>query len=746
MNYFTVTSEQQEYNSPLIGNGEVVTTIGPTGYHNGYCPDAEHVNRTIFWAGRRLKDARSAKIRIPRVPPEELIGPTIPLIRFGRLYRSLKINDVLTDDVKWKQTLNPDDGNVVSELFHGDIVERTVSLVCLTENVLIFRTKFTNNGKQSHHLQFSLDYEFGDADGERATGTRLHIRRPYPDDPEFGNVEGTRSLATDLDKRPPHELESLSVQHEIEGHLGEVHIGRYPNGVIKDTDIGGRFIQELDLEPNQSTELFFWVMLSDRMKYAHFPKFEVVRKHINEHQREWQKFWDGSYVEFDNPELQALRTSCLYTLRCNASPWTVPPGYLSTHWEGRTFHDEFYPFMGLISGNYKNLAGRIPNHRLNTLPHALQRGLGRGAYFGWEVTETGEESAPYGHWLDEQFRHGQISECVWRYYLHTGDVDELKRFYPMLKGCADWLVHDVLRRDDESRLTTRIIADVSEHVVSAQNSIFVVAATIRALENAARAAEIIGTDEPTRKHWLNFAAELRENLPVDQERKIYRYADDVDIPVETAHLGMVFPFSIELNGEYVKNTLERAWNEYQKSKAQASSELVFSYNWIWAVGRLATICFYLGQPERGYEVLNQAPKSIGTFMAPNEHYGEKYGPFLPWFTSGAGAFVYAINAMFVQVVDEQGAILLPAVPDALGQASFKNLAADSGIAVSGKIEAGKPVKLIAHSMNECLWSFRVKEKIAEKLTFSNGWTRSEPDTAGMITVSGSLKKGDNDLI
>ncbi|GAH52750.1 unnamed protein product, partial [marine sediment metagenome] len=92
-------------------------------------------------------------------------------------------------------------------------------------------------------------------------------------------------------------------------------------------------------------------------------------------------------MQFGNPELEVLRKSCLYTIRCNASPWTVPPGYLSTHWEGRTFHDEFYPFMALISGCYTDLAERIPRYRLITLPVAVRRSAGHGAHYAWEATE-----------------------------------------------------------------------------------------------------------------------------------------------------------------------------------------------------------------------------------------------------------------------------------------------------------------------------------------------------------------------
>ncbi|GAH52748.1 unnamed protein product, partial [marine sediment metagenome] len=109
----TVRSKDLSYNSPMIGNGEVVTMIGPTGYHNGFCPKEEAANRTIFWAGRRLRDARGANIRIPRVPTEELIGPTRPLIRFGRVARTLTANGTEVTDNDWEQTVDLDHGAVI---------------------------------------------------------------------------------------------------------------------------------------------------------------------------------------------------------------------------------------------------------------------------------------------------------------------------------------------------------------------------------------------------------------------------------------------------------------------------------------------------------------------------------------------------------------------------------------------------------------------------------------------------------
>jgi hypothetical protein len=734
-----------EYNSAMVGNGEVVTMIGPTGFHNGYCPPEERVNRTIFWAGRRLSDARGAEIGIPRVPPEELIGPTIPLVRFGRLHRRLYLDGQASTDHDWEQSFDPEKGRFVSCLGHGLIRERTETLVCLTQNLLVFRTVLENTGQSRAQLRFVVEYLFGDADGKMARGTRLHIRRPHPDDLGFGNVEGTRSRAEDPDRRPPHLRESLSVQYEIEKHLGEVRIGRHPNGQIRQTDAGGELTFQVELAPGAAETLWVWAALSDRFRYFHFPEFEEMAGLVEEHERAWREFWEASVLELGDKELESIRRSCLYTMRCYSSPWTLPPGYLSTHWEGRTFHDEFYPFLGLISSGYTELAWKIPNYRLQTLPLALERGGGKGAYFGWEVTESGEESAPYGHWTDEQFRHGQFSEQAWRYYLHTADLEALRRFYPVMRGCAEWMIHDLLVRDRGGRLVVRRVSDVAEHVICACNSIFAACAAVRALENAAAAAELLEVDSEDRERWRALAVELRGNLPVSQDGRRYRYADDSDLAPETAHLGMVFPFSFGVEGERSRETFRAVWEEYQRTRDVKTSDQVFSYNWIWAIGRLAAVCFYLGKPEEGYQVLKAAGSSLGPFLAPNEHYRAKEGAFLPWFGTGAGAFVYALNAMFVQVYDQKGAVLLPAVPRAFGDSRFAGLAADRGVRVSGRLGGGRLEELVAACEKPIEWSFRIPRAAVRGREFEPAVRESEAGE-GWIVGRCRLEAGQNSLI
>ncbi|HUW10072.1 MAG TPA: hypothetical protein VM537_10105, partial [Anaerolineae bacterium] len=506
----------------------------------------------------------------------------------------------------------------------------------------------------------------------------------------------------------------------------------------RDSASGGRFTHEVELEPGESEDLWFWVVLSDRMTYTHFPNFAEMRQQLEAHDHAWTAFWQVSSVQWGDPEMEDLYKSCLYTIRCNASPWYVAPGILSTHWEGRTFHDDFYPFLGLLSGNHRELAERMPNYRLHTLPVAIRRAAGQGAYYGWEVAEDGEECAPYGHWTDEQFRHGIFSEQIWRYYLHTRDRESLTRYYPVLRGCAEWLIHDVLERDDAGDLKTRLITDADETVFPVRNSIFVASATVRSLNNAARAAEILGLDATRRQTYRSLAQELRANLPLDDTGTSYAYADNARTPQGSHRLATVFPFSFDIHSQRARETATRIYEAFRTGERRTT--------WIWGIGRLCAAFFYQGRGDEGYQILRHALAITSAFLAPSEHLREDKGPYLPWFATGAGAFVYAVHAMFLQVVDEGSAILLPALPSHVRDARFTGLLASHGVVFSGEVKNEALVSLVARSDRSMAYRFRIPQQVAADTSFRPGLTLSKPDEQGLVTVHCSLARGATRLV
>jgi hypothetical protein len=716
-NLFSVNSSNEVYNSPMIGNGELTTTIGPSGFHNGYCPSEETSNRTVFWAGRRFKDARSGKIRIPRVSDEDLFGPTIPLLRNGRFFRHLQINGSTSSDSDWEQSLDIFKGFVYSRIRHPEgLLEENTSFICLNSNILVFRSLFTNNSASLIKIDFDIECQYGDAEGMMSAGSRLQIQKPHPSDKAFGNVEGLKSAGSEANDRPTHLLESLIIKYEVDEHLGEIHIGRFPESRIVTTSKGGRVMQKAELKPGQSTEFCYWAVYSDRWKYNHFIQYKSFEEILIPHLLAWENFWNTSSVITGHELLDSAYCSSLYTLRVNTSPWYTPPGYLSTHWEGRVFHDEFYPFMAYLSGGFWNLAERMPNYRLLIIPEAQRRSIGHGTFYAWEATENGVESAPYGHWVDEQFIHGQFAAEVWNLYLYTGNINKLRRYFPVIRGCVEWLIHDVIDQSGDM-VKTRWLTDLSEGIYPVKNSIFVASAAIYTLEIASKAAKILKTELHQVEEWDRLAALLKKNLPVNTQDQTYNYSDNDNISIETSHLGPIFPFSFDIDSQLSMNTLHKALKAFHQQGIDQSDNKVLAWTWMWALSHLAITCFYKGETAAGSDTLLKVPQTMGPFMAPNEHIDRKYGPFLPWFTTGAGAFIYAVNSMFVQLYNTDGPILLQGWGKDFPECSFRRLPVGNNTYLSGDIKDGEIVSLLVQSVEDKEWHCLIPERLVKQLRF-----------------------------
>src|SRR6185295_18297073 len=173
-------------------------------------------------------------------------------------------------DDNWEQTLDFDRGIVQSTLIHQSVKEYTESMALLDQNIMVFHTTLSNTSGGEVNANFTLKYEFGDANGKQATGTKLFVFRPYHTDKLFGSVDGKFSTDPDVDSRAPHISEGLQLKYEVEDHLGEIRWGRYPVGKIQKTKTGGDFIHEIQLKGGESKELWFWVVVSDRLKYTYF--------------------------------------------------------------------------------------------------------------------------------------------------------------------------------------------------------------------------------------------------------------------------------------------------------------------------------------------------------------------------------------------------------------------------------------------------------------------------------------------
>jgi len=652
--------------SALSGNGEICTTLGPTGFHE-HRRDRDcraHRTQEFVWAGRRRR------------------GPRHRLISFGRISRTLRIDGEEGSPAHWEQRIDWAGGRILSRLRHPTgVQERVRSGVLLADNAFVAEVEVRNVGSTPHAVELRVTYRFEEA----AANGRLEA-----------------STAPD----------AVLLTYEVEEHLGDIVFGaNVADGdaafVLGGTADGATAVVKARVEPEQALRLQVWVQWSDRAHYAFPLEVAGVRLALERHEKAWRDFWSRSEVVTGDPEVDAFRWSGLYTLRCQCTPWSTPPTLSEPYWGGGAFHDELYPMLGLLAHNHGDLSERAPRFRLATLPRAMRRARMRGALYPWSSTEDGEERDPNGLWLTERFHLGQFAVCIEALWRYARDPEQAEELYPVVREVARHFEMDVVERDANGAAGTRECVDFDESVGAVRNGVFTLSAAIASLEIAAGFAERLGVDASRVGRWRALASDLRRRLPLDRGGEVTMPGGK---PLHYAVLGPVFPFEVDVRSAAAAATAAHI-HEACRSAAgwkPGFSEVYEGSAWMWTAGHLAIVHALQGNAEKAWEALVSGPRTAGPFLSPNEHLDRLGAVQVPWFTTGVGGWLYAMATLVVQV-DALGTILLPAVPAHLPRLTFRDLRASHGVLVSGEIAFGRIVRLGARCERTCVWRFRAPE-------------------------------------
>jgi len=679
----------------IVGNGELVTRVGPSGYHRD---EGASIDEALFWSGRRLD------------------GPYYPLVRFGKLMRSIAVYGASGHDGAWRQWIDYERGMVCCSVDHGLVTERTETLIASHTNVLLISTVLTNCSSDAVSVDFEVRYQFGDHEGTVQEGCTL--------------VPG----------------------REPENHIVEVRTRGFVAAVFVRADWAEpvpvrlglcRLRAGFTLPAGGQRRLRTWLVVADAARYTHPPRPEQIDGLVKRHVDEWQAFWRRGWIQLDEPALMDLWRCSMYTLRCSATPWSIPPS-VGPYWDGRTFHDELYPFLALASAGHLELARRIPYFRLRTLDRAVQRSAGRGARYPWESTETGLEGVPFGAHMDEHFHIGQISETAWQYLLFAGDEQAAAELYPLLRECAEYYRQNMIELDGQT-LTIRPCTDYEESIYPVARPIYTTCAAIRSLENAAAAARRLRRDAALAAQWQRTAAGLRASLPTTRDGGAYATASGANF-THIATAGVVFPFRVDEVSKRARRTIIELLRSCRSSLnfKPGSHRTYDGSNWMWTTAHLATALFYQHRGREGWDVLRLAPASAGPLASPNEHTrGQTIA--IPWFTTAAGAVVYAIHAMCVRVVEGQ-ALLLTVLPAEIGDCAFE-LAGGAGVQVRCRVAAGRVAELAVSTPRPKRWACRIPiaRLSADRLNRRIVSISPDPD-AETITLCCDLPAGRTDLL
>ena len=659
----------RDYVPPLIGNGSLSMIIDHTGAQSmrkyfDYGGEFGQLIPMIWWAGRRYDD------------------PLWKLIPFGHFEVYAKVNgrDLRTlPRTYWEQELDVKGGMVKTvSTYNNGIRDCVTTFIPFNLNIIVVHKRVVAD-KSNARIQLVLRYVLHEVDREDRLPRRMTIN-PQLDD----------------------RLGALKIKYSVDG-------ARYYKGIISlfsdvesSIDIPKNNVFELNASAAEAT---FYMLFTDNYedssdgKKLNEKKVDeliqgVKKRHVSDivamHKGDWEKFWNMSYVNLPDRDLVDIWKTALYHIRCSTTKWSIPPGILNTHWWGKYFHDEIFPYLALISSNHVELAERVPLFRLRTLSKALRMTGGKGARYPYESTEDGDEGSPPGPTLYEIHQIATIALECWIHYLYTLNLNFLKKIYPVIRECAEyfrlWHVYEV---GDKAFIGA--CTDLDESIYPVREPLYTTCGAIRTFLSAAEASRILGLDEQLRPIWERLAKKLLENLPFDGEKYVpFRGATHQSLGA----LGVVFPYEVlDPRDERARRTvfdyMERCRSAIGwRPTSRTGSDAFFigeGEGWIWNTAWLATCLARMGEGELAYKVLKEIVEMVDTFGSINEA-KTKSKTVHHWFVTGAGAYVYALNEMLVQSTPVK-IMLFPAIPLAWKDLSFKlrcqgNVTVEAGVANS----------------------------------------------------------------
>jgi hypothetical protein len=631
--------------SALTGNGEICTTLGPTGYHSGGSRQASPARLTqhFVWAGRRIH------------------GPQHELADFGTLTLQVSLDGRHLTLADWKQSIDPETGIVHSTCSFGRVLLRTRSFVSLPDNLFYARTTALCTGDAEGELAVTVTYTLG----QQADSAQWQT-----------------------------ETDGAVLTYAVEQMLGEVRVTAWAEGAdtsrLQTVERRCTAAHALQAEPGSGMVVTTAVQFSDRLRYT--PPISRTQAAAAETRQAdaWTQFASRSRMATGCAEVDAFRAMGLYTLRCQWTPWSVPASLSVPYWGGGAFHDEMYPFMAMLSAGHTDLAKRCCYFRLATLPKAIARGLGRGALYPWSSTEAGDERDPHGNWLTERFHLGQFAACIAALWEMERDPGTLAELYPVLRAVTRYLETQVVEELPGGGAGTRPCVDFDESVGIVRNGPYTIGAAAASLGWAAQVGQELGVDQWFVEPWRRLSAAVARSLPMEDGCFAIPDAQAFHYSV----LGPIYPFRLQVGTPAARRTAAKVHQLCRSGRAwrPGFSAVFDASEWMWTAGHLAIVHSMHQQAQSAWEAVQGGPASAGPYLSPNEHVAANGEYRVPWFTTGVGAWLYGLQASAVHVDGDELRVAWGISP-ALERVEFAGLAGPSGTRVSGMMERGRIIAL-----------------------------------------------------
>lgn len=690
--------EDRWHVGPLLGNDELKLVLDARGSMHDFDSQPAWPPPRIVWTGRRHNQ------RIDRYNSNQF--------EYGFLDVRLLDESRLPPVTSWRQRLHPTEGWVETVIERaGGMQERAVTFLCLGRNLIVFHRRYTGLAEgirpkaeavytfcqigtdtipfrttwsPRSPSESGIEAEFT-ADGHRVYRGRAALFSDRPCK--------ARAVANRLELQVPLDAEGgVTVFLALEDDLGDdpqlmtVFEGDWmPAGVREVHRENERRARERKV-PDPAAEI----------EQTRARAISAGLEGLLGHQKaQWERYFSHYRVTLPASEalLAAAVRGAIYHVRCGYSHYDWGSSPFNQSWGAHYAWNERYPTEGLLAWGVTDMPSRVMEWRRRTLPFLSMRAAARGAFYHHSAVEPGtmtsERNATNFY---EMFVHGIIADYIYKHYRYQDDDAILRRFYPVIRECAEFYRYWILVELPGNNIMTVPLIDVNESIYPVQDGPFTICSAARLFDLAVRAAERLKEDAamlPTWRRYRDMCILLVRHVLAAKLPAVACYQDleldsvpDPDMQVDTAVR--------DWRDQY--KAAHAGFDQMRSGGGNVAGDRSKPRNWPWGAFQQVYLHATLGNPAQVREAIERGLRVLLPFGGQCESAEEDFSRIdHPWFTTASGALLRGVARMCL-VPSDDDIRLLPGIPESWKELSFE-LPAHGALWVAAALREGRLVQL-----------------------------------------------------